>query len=399
MTNEEVNLLKQAILDSTEAYVDTRFERLPFVKTEIGVIEGVGTNKGNKVRLNKVVINGEVKKEGILYDDVLSVGNIIFPNGSIVYIFVPNAQYNNMFIMGQLDDTPANIKGGTINIGDGSFTVDNNGNVKIIKGTINIGNNAFTVDENGNVSISKGTINIGNNSFIVDSNGNVSISKGTINIGNGKFKVDSNGNTDIHGDIKVDGSLKFLWTDDGSGELPTGYYDTMYLSYASNAPYLVLTQSVGFENRCDFLNGIMVDKNANFNGNVYNSTGGIVFVSDKNAKHDIKSLDLEESANFIYAQNPVSYKFNNGTSDREHHGFIAQEVKETMGDKDWGIYIDKKINDKNVNEEEFTKGLRYDEYIADIIATCQYQKQQIDEMKKEIKKLQNKLEVKNNGND
>ena len=50
MTNEEVNLLKQAILDSTEAYVDTRFERLPFVKTEIGVIEGVGTNKGNKVR-------------------------------------------------------------------------------------------------------------------------------------------------------------------------------------------------------------------------------------------------------------------------------------------------------------------------------------------------------------
>ena len=66
MTNEEINLLKQAILDSTEAYVDTRFERLPFVKTEIGVIEGVGTNKGNKVRLNKVVINGEVKKEGII---------------------------------------------------------------------------------------------------------------------------------------------------------------------------------------------------------------------------------------------------------------------------------------------------------------------------------------------
>ena len=377
MTNEEVNLLKQAILDSTEAYVDTRFERLPFVKTEIGVIEGVGTNKGNKVRLNKVVKNGEVIKEGILYDDVLSVGNIIFPNGSIVYIFVPNAQYNNMFIMGQLDDTPANIKGGTINIG----------------------NNAFTVDENGNVLISKGTINIGNNSFIVDSNGNVSISKGTINIGNGKFKVDSNGNTDIHGDIKVDGSLKFLWTDDGSGELPTGYYDTMYLSYASHAPYLTLTKRVGFENSCDFFNGISVDKNASFNGNVYNSSGGIVFVSDKNAKHDIKSLDLEESANFIYAQNPVSYKFNNGTSDREHHGFIAQEVKETMGNKDWGIYIDKKINDKNVNEEEFTKGLRYDEYIADIVATCQYQKQQIDEMKKEIKKLQNKLEVKNNGND
>ena len=346
MTNEEVNLLKQAILDSTEAYVDTRFERLPFVKTEIGVIEGVGTNKGNKVRLNKVVINGEVKKEGILYDDVLSVGNIIFPNGSIVYIFVPNAQYNNMFIMGQLDDTPANIKGGTINIGNGSFMVDNNGNVTMTKGQINIANN-----------------------FIVN---NV-------------------------GDTKINGSLYMKTPYDGEGMnwkvISTKYEsaddNTLYFNDMHNQPFLIWGEQ----------GGVVFPYEVTFNGNVYNSTGGIAFVSDKNAKHDIKSLDLEESANFIYAQNPVSYKFNNGTSDREHHGFIAQEVKETMGNKDWGIYIDKKINDKNVNEEEFTKGLRYDEYIADIVATCQYQKQQIDEMKKEIKKLQNKLEVKNNGND
>ena len=153
--------------------------------------------------------------------------------------------------------------------------------------------------------------------------------------------------------------------------------NTLYFNDMHNQPFLIWGEQ----------GGVVFPYEVTFNGNVYNSTGGIAFVSDKNAKHDIKSLDLEESANFIYAQNPVSYKFNNGTSDREHHGFIAQEVKETMGNKDWGIYIDKKINDKNVNEEEFTKGLRYDEYIADIVATCQYQKQQIDEMKKEIKKI------------
>ena len=329
-----------------EAYVDTGFERLTVVKTEIEVIEGVGTNKGNKVRLNKVVINGEVKKEGILYDNVLSVGNIIFPNGSIVYIFVPNAQYNNMFIMGQLDDTPANIKGGTINIGNGSFMVDSNGNVTMTKGQINIANN-----------------------FIVN---------------------------DV-GDIKINGSLYMKTPYDGEGMnwkvISTKYEsaddNTLYFNDMHNQPFLIWNEQ----------SGVVFPNAVTFNNNVYNSTGGIAFVSDKNAKHDIKSLDLEESANFINAQKPVSYKFNNGTSNREHHGFIAQEVKETMGDKDWGIYIDKKINDKNVNEEEFTKGLRYDEYIADIIATCQYQKQQIDEMKKEIKKLQNKLEVKNNGND
>lgn len=322
MTNEEVNLLKEAILSSMEAYVDARFARLPFVKTEIGVIEGKGTDKGNKVRIKKVVgSDGNVISEGALYDNVLSVGNIIFPDNSVVYIFVPNAQYNNMFIMGQLDDTPANIKGGTINIGDG------------------------------------------------------------------KFYVDSTGNANIHGDIKVDGNLKFLWTDDGSGELATGYYDCMHLSYNSHAPYLIVSQAVGFNDECNFFNGIHVDENSIFTGNVYNSTGGIVFTSDKNSKHDVKELDLKESADFIYSQKPVSYKFNEGTSNRNHHGFIAQDVKESMGDKDWGLYIDQSINDENKKGQVGSIGLRYDEYIADIVATCQYQKQQIEELQKELKEL------------
>lgn len=357
MTNEEVNLLKEAILSSMEAYVDARFARLPFVKTEIGVIEGKGTDKGNKVRIKKVVgSDGNVISEGALYDNVLSVGNIIFPDNSVVYIFVPNAQYNNMFIMGQLDDTPANIKGGTINIGNGSFMVDNNGNVTLAKGSINLGNGSFVVDINGNVTMTKGQINIANN-FIVN---NV-------------------------GDTKINGSLYMKTPYDGEGMnwkvISTKYEsaddNTLYFNDMHNQPFLIWNEQ----------NGVVFPYEVTFNGNVYNSTGGIAFVSDKNAKHDIKSLDLEESANFIYAQNPVSYKFNNGTSNREHHGFIAQEVKETMGNKDWGIYIDKKINDKNVNEEEVTKGLRYDEYIADIIATCQYQKQQIEELQKELKEL------------
>ena len=216
------------------------------------------------------------------------------------------------------------------------------------------------------------------------------MTKGQINIAN-NFIVNN------VGDTKINGSLYMKTPYDGEGMnwkvISTKYEsaddNTLYFNDMHNQPFLIWNEQ----------SGVVFPNAVTFNNNVYNSTGGIAFVSDKNAKHDIKSLDLEESANFIYAQNPVSYKFNNGTSDREHHGFIAQEVKETMGNKDWGIYIDKKINDKNVNEEEFTKGLRYDEYIADIIATCQYQKQQIDEMKKEIKKLQNKLEVKNNGND
>lgn len=338
MTNEEVNLLKEAILSSMEAYVDARFARLPFVKTEIGVIEGKGTDKGNKVRIKKVVgSDGNVISEGALYDNVLSVGNIIFPDNSVVYIFVPNAQYNNMFIMGQLDDTPANIKGGTINIG----------------------NNAFQVDDQGNVTMTKGQINIANN-FIVN---NV-------------------------GDTKINGSLYMKTPYDGEGMnwkvISTKYEsaddNTLYFNDMYNQPFLIWNEQ----------NGVIFPPEVTeitFNGNVYNSTGGIVFTSDKNSKHDVKELDLKESADFIYSQKPVSYKFNEGTSNRNHHGFIAQNVKESMGDKDWGLYIDQSINNENKKGQVGSIGLRYDEYIADIVATCQYQKQQIEELQKELKEL------------
>ena len=338
MTNEEVNLLKEAILSSMEAYVDARFARLPFVKTEIGVIEGKGTDKGNKVRIKKVVgSDGNVISEGALYDNVLSVGNIIFPDNSVVYIFVPNAQYNNMFIMGQLDDTPANIKGGTINIG----------------------NNAFQVDDQGNVTMTKGQINIANN-FIVN---NV-------------------------GDTKINGSLYMKTPYDGEGMnwkvISTKYEsaddNTLYFNDMYNQPFLIWNEQ----------NGVIFPPEVTeitFNGNVYNSTVGIVFTSDKNSKHDVKELDLKESADFIYSQKPVSYKFNEGTSNRNHHGFIAQNVKESMGDKDWGLYIDQSINNENKKGQVGSIGLRYDEYIADIVATCQYQKQQIEELQKELKEL------------
>lgn len=335
MTNEEVNLLKEAILSSMEAYVDARFARLPFVKTEIGVIEGKGTDKGNKVRIKKVVgSDGNVISEGALYDNVLSVGNIIFPDNSVVYIFVPNAQYNNMFIMGQLDDTPANIKGGTINIGDGSFTVDNQGNVTMTKGSININNNKFIVDSNGDLKI-EGSL------FMKREYGEV----------DNWWKV-----------------IETQFTTEDNQLYFNDFYDNHFMNYTEQA-------------------GLVFPRQVTFNGNVYNSTGGIAFVSDKNAKHDVKELDLKESADFIYSQKPVSYKFNEGTSNRNHHGFIAQNVKESMGDKDWGLYIDQSINNENKKGQVGSIGLRYDEYIADIVATCQYQKQQIEELQKELKEL------------
>ncbi len=111
---------------------------------------------------------------------------------------------------GRLEAT--DIVGGTIDIGNGSFQVDNQGNVTIKRGSINI-NDKFVVDNQGNMTaingtftgdINGGTIDIGNGSFVVDSTGNVTIEKGSINI-NDKFIVDSDGNmTAINGTFTGD---------------------------------------------------------------------------------------------------------------------------------------------------------------------------------------------------
>lgn len=79
------------------------------------------------------------------------------------------------------------IRSITIDIGDGSFTVDSNGNVKITRGSINIAD-AFTVDSSGNVNITKGSINIAYN-FTVSSSGTMSATSG--NVGPWEFYSDT----------------------------------------------------------------------------------------------------------------------------------------------------------------------------------------------------------------
>ena len=124
-----------------------------------------------------------------------------------------------------------------------------------------------------------------------------------------------------------------------------------------------------------------VQFNWHVNGTIY---GNVSSDSDKNIKKDIQALNIEDSARFIYSLIPSEFRFKNGTSNRLHHGLIAQEVKKSMGDSDWGLFIDKKVDDENYNEiaineltDEQTQlmtarySLRYDELIADLIATVQ----------------------------
>lgn len=110
--------------------------------------------------------------------------------------------------------------------------------------------------------------------------------------------------------------------------------------------------------------------------------------SDRRLKKDIISLNINKSSEFIYSLNPVSYKYKENNSDRFHHGLIAQELKQSMGDDDWGVYVDNSLNKYSSYP---MLGIRYEELIADIIATLQSQNNRIKFLETQIPQLQNQI--------
>ena len=113
-----------------------------------------------------------------------------------------------------------------------------------------------------------------------------------------------------------------------------------------------------------------------FFATVYNSSGGTVFVSDERKKKDIKDLALDKVRSFLMKLKPRSFKFKEGK--RDHHGFVAQEVKKAMPE-DWGLYIE--------DEKEDFIGLRYDELIADMVCVIQDQQSRIEALERRLNDL------------
>ena len=147
-------------------------------------------------------------ENGLFYGKPGTAGSMVLAPGTLNTYTIPNLinSEKNWFILasnkfgvdvdGNLYATDATLSGsmyitsGSINLGNGMFTVNSDGEVTIKKGQINLGNN-FIANSNGEVTIKKGQINLGNN-FIVNSDGQVTIKKGDITLGS-NFSVDNNG--------------------------------------------------------------------------------------------------------------------------------------------------------------------------------------------------------------
>lgn len=99
--------------------------------------------------------------------------------------------------------------------------------------------------------------------------------------------------------------------------------------------------------------------------------------SDRNVKNNIEPLSQNYSDLFDKLI-PVSYKYNNGTSDRLHTGFIAQDVEQAILDsglstQEFAGYTkeaDRTLEDGTVKEGQ--RYLRYGEFVA--LNTDQIQK-------------------------
>ena len=89
--------------------------------------------------------------------------------------------------------------------------------------------------------------------------------------------------------------------------------------------------------------------NAIYGNTVYGN--GVVLTSDINKKKDIQAI--EDALSIIMRFESKSFKFKDGTSNRTHTGFIAQQIKEVIPD-DWALYCDNKLGDI---------GLKYTEVI------------------------------------
>lgn len=128
---------------------------------------------------------------------------------------------------------------------------------------------------------------------------------------------------------------------------------------------------------------------------IYAVTGSIN-TSDKNEKKDIQELDEQYSKDIIMGLKPVSYKFIKNDSNRTHNGFIAQDIEKSLTSmglttQDFAavckwqkVHCEDGVNETPI-EGEYSYGLRYEELIAPLVKVVQFQQQEIDTLKTQLK--------------
>lgn len=411
---DDYDPIQMKIINSTIAITDDNWQT---IKTAVGNFYYVDPSDG--VIKNAYGINGEVIVGKLILGQELGIyngdsklkfnGDGLEVSNDINRVII-NPNNNNLFkIQKNISDTNTPDWSDTLwfdSDGNGNFT----GKIDVVSG-----NNEVIIDPNGsNIFVIK---NGSNNKIWMDSSGNAHFSgkieaadissstftaytdDGSIN---GVFEIKNNlvysyGNDPFAYVTDLDGTRHSYYTRAqfntgiitvGSAEnFGTGIYNSDYYYELSGAT-LSFVQRRSASSKTNVFNVVTYIGHeafrcslpTTFSSTVYDKNGSEVTGSDRNLKYDIHDLDNRISADFIYSLRPSEFKYDEGTSGRYHHGFIAQDVKQSMGSDDWGVYVQSPVRD---GETQFL-GLRYEEFIADIVATLQYQRQQIEELQREV---------------
>lgn len=120
---------------------------------------------------------------------------------------------------------------------------------------------------------------------------------------------------------------------------------------------------------------------------VYAATGSIS-TSDRRAKHSLRRLDAGLCQQFVAELQPVSYRLKDGTSGRRHWGLVAQDVERAMAlcglsGQDFAGYVR-----SPAKGGEGSYGLRYEEFVAPLVACVQQLMRDRDELAARVRLLE-----------
>lgn len=128
----------------------------------------------------------------------------------------------------------------------------------------------------------------------------------------------------------------------------------------------LLSSSIGFHPAVD--GSISLGASSYRWGTIYSSSSTIS-TSDRQVKHDI-SYNIDNYEALFDELKPVKYKFDDGTSNRYHTGFISQDIEDSldrlgMSTLDFAGFIKSpKYDDEGHPIEGYNYALRYEEFIA-----------------------------------
>lgn len=222
------------------------------------------------------------------------------------------------------------------------------------------------------------------------SGGTINLTASKINIGSEKTTITKEGKltceeAEIKGKVMLPDALYMISKYQQGATIPiiqghqlTDIYEIIFRDLKNVIFMKVESHSTGENPGITFYLDSKFLKNVEVIGSTKLASSPIIG-SDQEIKKNIQPLDTKKSSDFIYALNPVEYKYKDGTSNRLHHGFIAQDLHDSM-QSDWGVYCDANIK----TGEKGGKAIRYEELIADLVATVQSQNKRIAELEKEI---------------